>query len=336
MEENFGLDLSGRQIHKWTLENEHFSVSVTDYGAALVSYIDKKKNTDIVAGFDSAEEYTHQTAHFGAMIGRVANRIKDARFTLNGKTYELEANSGKNSLHGGFRGFDKTLFHGEESENKVIFTAESTDGDEGYPGNLKIRITYTLLENGVRIDCEGLSDADTLLGITNHSYFNLNGDGPIDHHLVTIHASNYAPNDETGVSEAETKPCEGSPFDFRTEKEIGADFNSDDEQIRTTGGYDHHYAVDGSGLREMAVCRANGLKLITRSNLPGVHFYTGNFLKGNYTGKYGVTYKRHERVCFEPEYYPNAINYEGHEKPVLKAGTKAVQTIEYLLEEEDA
>ncbi|WP_356922930.1 hypothetical protein [uncultured Dubosiella sp.] len=162
----------------------------------------------------------------------------------------------------------------------------------------------------------------------------MNGNGSIAGHRVQLFADAYAPNDETGTATGDLVLCENTPFDFRNEKEIGADFDSDDEQIRMTRGYDHHYSIQGSGLRTMAVCRANGLRLETRSNLPGIHFYTGNFLDGSYVGHRGVAYGYHERVCFEPEYYPNAINYETHEKPVLKAGEHAVQIIEYWLDDD--
>ena len=335
MKQDFGLNRHGNPTHLFTLENERFKISVTDYGAALVSWIDKNRNVELVAGFDSIEDYLNHTAHFGAMIGRVANRIKDAKFSLDSKTYYLSANKGKNSLHGGFDGFDKFLFSGREEGNRLIFTGVSADGDEGYPGQLQITIVYELTDNGIHIEADGISDQKTLFGVTNHSYFNLNGDGLIDHHRVMIPADFYAPNDESGTATGELIACENTPFDFRTEKEISQDFDSDDEQIRMTGGYDHHYSIPGEGLRVMAECKANGLKLVTKSNLPGVHFYTGNFLNGDYTGHGNVSYTKHSRVCFEPEFYPNAINLEVHKKPILNAGEHDVQIIEYLLYEED-
>ncbi|WP_297056409.1 aldose epimerase family protein [uncultured Dubosiella sp.] len=335
MEQEFGINQRGDPATLFILQNERFIMAVTDYGATLVSWIDRKKNIDIVAGFDKVEDYIDHVAHFGSMIGRVANRIRNATFTLNGTKYYVSANKGANSLHGGWNGFDKLMFHGEENGSEVVFTARSPDGDEGYPGNLDIRITYTLDEEGIHIKSEGITDHATLFGVTNHSYFNLNGCGTIKDHEVTIFADAYAPNDESGTAVGTLIECQNTPFDFRQPKAIGTDFACGDEQISMNGGYDHHYAVSGSGLRDMAVCKANGLKLVTRSNLPGIHFYTGNFLNGAYTGHNGISYGRHERVCFEPEYYPNAINYEGFAQPILLAGEKSVQIIEYLLCDED-
>lgn len=335
MKQYFGKNRSNEDIHLFTLENDRYQIQVTDYGAALVSYRLKDRDINIVAGFDNADDYLSHTAHFGAMIGRIANRIKNSKFTLDQTTYYLSANKGSNSLHGGFNGFDKFLFQGHEQENKVIFTGISADGDEGYPGNLKITITYELLENGIRIECGGISTQKTLFGITNHSYFNLNGDGPIDSHIVSIHSSQYAPNDETGTANGKLLFVENTPFDFRKDKEIGKDLHSLDEQLLLNGGYDHHFAIEGEGLRDMAKCKANGLKLRVRSNLPGIHFYTGNFLKGDYCGPLGEVYDRHSRVCFEPEFYPNAVNYEDHKKPILQPNVHDLQIIEYLLEEAD-
>lgn len=334
MKKQFGHNQHGEPVTLYLLENDRFRIAVTDYGATLVSFIDKNRDLELVAGFDDVEHYVQHTAHFGSTIGRVANRIKDAKFDLNGRTYHVSANKGNNSLHGGAVGFDKRMFQGRVEDNRIVLTATSPDGEEGYPGNLQVQVTYRLDERGIHIECEGVSDQTTLFGTTNHSYFNLNGNGSIAGHRVQLFADAYAPNDETGTATGDLVLCENTPFDFRNEKEIGADFDSDDEQIRMTRGYDHHYSIQGSGLRTMAVCRANGLRLETRSNLPGIHFYTGNFLDGSYVGHRGVAYGYHERVCFEPEYYPNAINYETHEKPVLKAGEHAVQIIEYWLDDD--
>lgn len=335
MKKDFGKNHLGEPSSLFCLENERFRIAVTDYGAALVSFVDKKSGHDIVAGFESADEYANHTAHFGAMIGRCANRIRNAQFTLDDRTFHVTPNKGVNSLHGGEYGFDRKQFSGREEGNRIILTAMSPDGEEGYPGNLQIRIVYELLPDGIRITSEGTSDQKTLFGITNHSYFNLGGTGDIGKYQLVLNGDAYAPNDDSGTAEGVLISVDGTPFDFRNEKAIGEDFDCDDEQIRKTGGYDHHYRIPGNGMRNMAVCRGEGLKLTVNSDLPGVHFYTGNFLDGKYLSHGTVPCRKHERVCFEPEYYPNAINYEDFEKPVLQPGVTAVQTIEYLLSEDD-
>lgn len=335
MKNDFGKNKKGEETSLFILENENFRLSLSDYGATIVSWIYKPKSLELVAGFDNVENYVNHTAHFGSMIGRVANRIKDAKFTLNCKEYHVTANKGGNSLHGGENGFDKRLFMGEETaDNQIVFTALSEDGDEGYPGNLEVEIIYTLLEDGIRIDTSGTADADTLFGITNHSYFNLNGKGSVLGHVIEIPADVYAPNLEDGTADGTYVECAGTTFDFTEPKVLEKALDTDDAQVVMTQGFDHHFNIPGEGMRKMGSAQANGLKLVVRSDLPGVHFYTGNFLNGNYTGHNGVNYGRQERFCFEPEFYPNAINYEGLKQPILKANKKETQSIEYLLFEE--
>lgn len=327
----FGKTGNGEDTFLYEIENEHFILKVTDYGAILQSLIDRRTGIDIVEGFDDVSSYEHHSAHFGAVIGRVANRIEGPQFTLNGTTYHLVDNEHGISLHGGNIGLDRRVYHGEIEENRIVLTGLVPDGEEGYPGNLSLKITYELMENGVDLKVEGTSDKDTLLGITNHSYYNLDGSESAMDEEVRLDADTYAEIDSRGLTLPVIKPVHGTPFDFTSFKELGTDIHADNEQLRLGNGYDHHFPVAGTGLREMAVCRGRQLQLTVLSNLPGFHMYTSNYLDG-VTGKYGHHYPARSAVCFEPEYFPNGINYDGIEpKPILKAHETSVQEIRLVV-----
>lgn len=327
----FGTTKDGREVDIYTIENEHLIMKVITYGAILQSFIEKDTGIDISEGFEDMAGYEGQEAHIGAMIGRVANRINHACFTLNGKEYHVEDNKGDLSLHGGSIGLDKRIYKAEEKGNSVTFTDMVPDGDEGYPGNLNIKITYTLMDNGIDIMTEGTSDQDTLLGITNHSYFNLDDNDSVLEDEVKIDGDTFACSNERGLALDKIVTVKDTPFDFTSFKKIGKEIDADCEQIKLGNGYDHHFPIPGTGLREMAVCRGEKVELTTLSNLPGVHLYTSNWLNGM-TGKKGRKYIKRSAVCFEPEYFPNGINYPDIEpKPILRAGETAHQEIQYLL-----
>ena len=331
MKTNFGQLKDGRNVYVYTLENENMILKVMDYGATLVSLINKETGIDVVEGFDSVEGYLDQTSYIGASIGRTANRIAEGKFTLNGKTYTLPINNNGNCNHGGIEGFEKKVWAAIEEEDRIIFRYTSRDGEECYPGNLYVKVTYVLLEDGVSIQTEARSDADTLFAYTNHSYFNLEESEDAMNHEVLIHADQYGLSDANGLTLNVLENVEGTPFDFRTFKKLCKDIDADNEQLRYGKGYDHHYAILGEGMREMAVCRSGKLELHVCSDYPGMHLYSANWLE-NKTGKKGHKYPERSAVCFEAEYMPNAINYENVEpKPILRACEIQKHEIQYRL-----
>ena len=334
MKTDFGRTSDGREASLYTLENENVILKVCNYGAALVSLIDKKTDIDVCEGFTSTEEYIkHQATHIGASIGRTANRIKDGRFSLNGKTYQLPLNNHGNTLHGGINGFNTKLFAAVEEKDQVTFRYTSPDGEEGFPGTLYVKIIYRLLDHGVSLINEGTADADTLFAYTNHSYFNCDQSEDAMHHLLTIPAEEYAPTDANGLTLDQLLPVEGTPFDFRTPKEVGQDIKADHPQIKAGNGYDHYFDIKGTGMRKMAVLQGKKLSLTMSSDFPGFHLYTSNFLTSP-LGKYGMVYPARSAVCLEAEYLPNGINYEDvKDKPIVHAGETLHHEIQFVLKD---
>ena len=308
----------GKEIFLYTLENERIIMKVSEFGAALVALIDKETGIDIAAGFDSAEAYAADDAYIGMSVGRTANRIEKGIFELNGKTYHLPVNNNGNCNHGGIKGLSYRKYDGEEKENSVTFTYFSPDGEEGYPGNLKVSVTYTLLENGIEITAGAKSDRDTLFGYTNHAYFNLDGSDSVLDHQLYIPAGEYAPLDETGMCLEKTLKTAGTPFDFTSFHAIGERIEEEDEQLKLGAGYDHAFVIPGEGMRLMAQCRGEKLQLTVMSDLPALQLYTSNWFHEQ-KGKYGKIYHRRAAVALEAAYRPNAVNYPSVEpKPILK------------------
>ncbi len=312
----FGQDTKGNDVYLHTLENEKIRFSVMDYGATLVSFTDKKTGRDIVLGFDDMQGYLGQDCYIGACIGRTANRIGKGLFTLNGKTYgPLFINNGGNCNHGGKEGFDKKIFKAEEKEDRLIFTYLSPDMEEGYPGNLAVKITYILLDSGIEIISEGETDRDTLFAFTNHSYFNLDMSQTVFDHRIRLDSHLYAENDENGMAEEKMNEVTGTPYDFTEYKTLRQGYAEVGEK-----GFDHYYEVEGEGIRHMAAAECNDLELHMSSDFPGFHLYTAYWL-GEWTGKYGFRTGSSAAFCFEAEYHPNGINYETvTAKPIVYAG----------------
>ncbi len=322
-------ELFGQQpqpFYLYTLENDALLLQVTDYGARCVALIDKRSGIDLLRGFDTGEQYVADRSHQGAVIGRVGNRIRNARFVLNGRTYQLPANEhGVTCLHSG-RGLDQRFYAGTEGKDQVTFSYLSPDGEEGYPGSLQVTVTYTLKDNLVLLQVSGTADQDTLFGITCHNYWNLDDSTSILSHQVRIPAETYAPNDALCISLPALQTVAGTPFDFRNFHALGERIDAEDPQIQAVGGYDHHFPIPGSGLREFVCCKGEKLSLTMASDLPGMHLYTANNLQ--MTGRHGQQDGPHSAVCFEPEYFPNAINEPAVQpKPILRAHTRAVTTI---------
>ena len=337
--ESWGTDSSGQAVCLYTLTNSAGTeAKVTDFGGRIVSLktTDRQGNfADIVLGFDNLDGYLKKNPFFGALVGRYANRIANGRFELNGHTYELARNNGPNALHGGLRGFDKVVWESQivDTGNGLVLELEyvSKDGEEGYPGTLKTLVTYSLNEkNELRIDYRASTDKDTVLNLTNHSYFDLMGQfaGNILDHQVTIHADRFTPIDANLIPTGELRDVSGTPFDLRKPGPIGARIDEDYEQLKLGWGYDHNFVLNGRGLRVAAsvLDPATGRKLEVLTTQPGVQFYTGNHLDGSVTGKGGVTYKFRFGFCFETQHFPDSPNKPDFPSTVLKPGDQFHET----------
>jgi len=339
----FGLMPDGATVDLFTLTNTHgVEVRVITYGAVIVSIKTPDRNgrfDDVVTGFDTLEGYLTRSRFFGAVAGRYANRIANARFTLDGTTYELAANNGKNHLHGGRRGFDKVVWKGAPFERDgnvgVTLTHVSPDGDEGYPGRLDVSVTYTLTpRDELIVDYDATTDKATPINLTNHSYFNLAGDGSgtILQHVVTIDADRYTPTDETQIPTGELAPVDGTPFDFRSPTAIGARIDADDEQLRRGKGYDHNFVLrsaDSAGRPAQGVALHHAARVVDPSSgrtrdvatdQPGLQLYTGNNLDGSAVGKNGHVYARRTSMCFETQHFPDSPNHANFPSTILRPG----------------
>ena len=321
----FGALKDGTMVTSYRLENASGCAAVViDYGAAIQSLIVPDRNgnpVDVLLGYDTPEEYASWGGHLGGTIGRVGNRIGGASFSLNGKTYQLAQNNGKNHLHGGLRGFDKYLWEAKPGENCVAFTRLSPDGEEGYPGNLTMTVTFTLTEdNALHILYEAVCDADTLVNPTNHAYFNLNGGGSALDHQVQIFAERFCEIDEGGLPTGEILSVAGTPFDFRQPKALGADIDAADDQIRRGNGYDHNFVLSG---RKAAVVYSEqtGIRMITETDMPGMQLYSANGLKPR-TLKGGKSTGPRESLCLETQLHPNGMECYGFPSPVLRKGRR--------------
>lgn len=325
--EEFGTMDDGRSVELFTLTKENgMEVSITNYGGIVTSIMvpDQDGNIEnVVLGFDDLEKYKSGHPFFGAIAGRYANRIANGQFELNGEVYELARNNGENHLHGGNEGFDKKLWDAEvnEDENSVTFSYLSPDGEEGYPGNLNVDVTYTLTEdNELQIDYHATTDKATVVNLTNHSYFNLSGDpsqGILDH-LLTIQADRYTPVDEGLIPTGELRPVEGTAFDFTEPETVGARIES------IPPGYDHNYVLNNpnSGVRKIATVQhdESGRIMEVYTDQPGVQLYTGNFLDGSITGHHRVPIQQYAALCLETQTFPDSPNKPDFPSPVLNPG----------------
>ncbi len=328
--EVFGTTKDGQEVTKYTITNSNgMKISALNYGAILSEMIVPDQNgklEDIVLGFDDVAGYEVNNCFFGAFIGRHGNRIGDARFELNGTTYELEKNDGKNNLHGGTPGYHKVMYQADAADNHVTFTRVSPDMEQGYPGNLEISMTYTLTdENELKIDYEMKSDKDTLCNPTNHTYFNLKGHngGTITDHTLYIKANGFTETSEDLIPNGTIVDVTGTPMDFRTAKKISQDIGADYEPLHVAGGYDHNFVLDKEEGKLEKVAEVSeettGRKMEIYTDLPGMQLYSGNFIEKE-NGKAGATYTYRTGVCFETQYFPNSINLPNFKSCVLKAG----------------
>ena len=313
----FGATPAGEPVEAVTLSNGVLSCEVITYGASLRRLIvpDRAGNpVDVVLGYDEIETYCTLGGHFGAVCGRFANRIAAGSFTLDGKTYQLELNNGKNHLHGGAKGFSKRVWEiAALREDAVTLALDSPDGDANYPGHVKVRITYALEGSSLRLTYEAETDAATPLNLTNHTYFNLAGHdaGSVADQIVRLYCSAYTPADEGSIPTGAVEPVEGTPFDLRQPTAIGAHIDDDNEQLRNGKGYDHNLVVDGEpgAMRPAAWAKSDktGITLTCETDLPGMQFYTGNGVSPR-TGKGGAQYAPRHGFCLETQFYPNSPN----------------------------
>ncbi|MCD8036357.1 MAG: galactose mutarotase, partial [Clostridiales bacterium] len=320
----FGKTNRGEDVYEYTIINERDTkLSIISYGAAIRS-LSLKDGRDIILGYDTMEDYEVQDKYMGAIAGRCANRISEGRFELNEREYFLAVNDGPNHLHGGKVGFDKRLWRGGFKDGSLEFTLFSENMEEGYPGNLNIRVKYTLTDyDEVFIDYFAVSDTDTVVNLTNHSYFNLNGGGTIENHRMTIYADEFTEIDENGCSNGKIAKVEGTPLDFRTAKEIGLDIDKDCVQLKNAGGYDHNFILKKNHSMEVkkaAEAEADGIKLEVWTDQCGMHFYSGNYLDGVVKGKGGASYEKRYGFALETQDWPDAVNHRNFPSAVLKRG----------------
>ena len=337
MKQRFGLLPDGREVFQYTLQDGAMSCDVLTWGAAVRALrVPDKDGTplDVLLGFDTIEAYLKQTCYLGAVVGRFANRIGDAAFELDGVRYPLAANDGKNHLHGGLIGFDRQIWNVEAvSDNAITLSLTSPDGQEGYPGTLIARVTYTLEGGALRIDYRAETDKPTVCNLTNHSYFNLDGhdSGDILRQSIQIHADCFTPTDAGSIPTGELAPVDGTPMDLRDLTPIGKDIDADFAQLQMAGGYDHNYVLRGSGLREAAVAKAarSGITMRVETTQPGIQFYSGNYLDGCPDGKGGAPYKKRYGFCLETQVFPDAPNKPDFPTARLNPGEVYEQTTVY-------
>ena len=328
----FGELPDGRPVELFTLTNGNgIEVRAMTYGAIITSIRTPDRTgtaADIVLGFDSLGGYLAGSPYFGAVVGRYANRIAGGQFTLEGVTYRLARNNGPNSLHGGNRGFDKVLWTGESFERDstvgVRFRYESLDGEEGYPGKLTVQVTYTLSnQDELIVDYDAETTKATPLNLSQHSYWNLHGDGQGDilDHVLTLNASSFTPVDSTLIPTGKIVAVAGTPFDFRQPTAIGARIEQSNEQLRFGRGYDHNWVLDGSAAARLED-PTTGRRLDIRTTEPGIQFYSGNFLDGTLKGKGGVTYGHRTGLCLETQHFPDSPNHANFPSTILRPGER--------------
>jgi aldose 1-epimerase len=328
----FGNLPDGAPVELFIITNARgLEVRAMTYGGTIVSLRVPDRQgrlDDIVLGYDTAAEYARSNSpYFGAIVGRYGNRIAKGQFTLDGVLYKLATNNGPNHLHGGVKGFDKVLWRGEPQQDGVAFSYSSADREEGYPGTLTARVSYRLTErNELTIEYEATTDRATVVNLTQHSYFNLAGQGTRDilEHRLQLDADRYTPVDATLIPTGEIAPSAGTPFDFRQPTPIGERINADHPQVKIGGGYDHNFVLPAApdGIRHAArvVEPSTGRTLDVATSEPGLQFYSGNFLDGTITGKQGRVYHKRYGFCLETQHFPDSPNRPTFPSTVLRPG----------------
>ncbi len=345
--EPFG-EVDGQPVERYTLTNANgMQVSILTYGATVQSIMAPDRDgtiANVALGFDNIEDYDTISPYFGSIVGRYANRIAEGAFTLDGETYELAINNDPNTLHGGDEGFDNKIWTAEEVESAdgpaVAFSYTSPDGEEGYPGTLDVTVTYTLTGNDeIRIDYAATTDAPTVINLSNHTYFNLAGEGsgPIYDHELQLNASNYTPVDETLIPTGEIAPVAGTAFDFTTPLPIGERIrDASDEQIVIGLGYDHNFVLDRDAPDDTSMIQAaevmdpaSGRVMTVSTTEPGIQFYSGNFLNGAFGGPSGQTYRQGDGFALETQHFPDSPNQPDFPSTELRPGEEFTSTTVY-------
>ena len=331
--EDFRTTIDNQSIDLYILNNKGGAqVAVTNFGAKIVTIVVPDKNgnlTDVVLGKNNIQDYTNdQEPYFGAICGRTANRVANGKFTLNGKEYHLAINNGPNNLHGGVKGFNSVVWNAKQIDNQTLeLTYLAKDGEEGFPGNLQVTIIYKLTDgNALEIEFKAVTDQTTIVNLTNHSYFNLSGEGDsyIGDHLLQINADTYLPTSDVAIPLGKPEEVEGTPFDFRSLHTIGERIDEDDTQLQYGNGYDHNFIISRINGELMFAARAispqTGIVMEIYTTEPGIQLYTGNYLEGNFEGKNGHKYPKRSAFCLETQHYPDSINHPDYPTTVLEPG----------------
>jgi aldose 1-epimerase len=335
---DFGKLADGKTVDVYTLKNADLEVRIAAYGARVVSLKTKDRDgkfANVVLGYPSVDGYVAEGStktYFGAIVGRYGNRIAGGKFSIDGHQYQIPLNNGPNALHGGPHGFDEKVWTARETPDGVEFTLVSPDGDMGFPGKLTVHVRYTLVGSAVHINYSATTDKPTVTNLTNHSYFNLSGDGSgtILGEIMQINADGYTPVDAGLIPAGGVKPVAGTPFDFRKPTEIGARIDQPNEQLKIGGGYDHNWVLNGAGagknqpgdlkLAAKVYDPKSGRVLTVTTTQPGVQFYSGNSLTGAFKSVSGATYGKNTGLCLETQHYPDSPNQPAFPSTLLKPG----------------
>lgn len=318
------------------LKNNYLEVEISEFGASIISIKTPDRHgkiVDVVLGYDDIEKYKRQTKYIGATVGRCCNRIKNGLIEIDGTKYQLNCNDSKNHIHGGDIGFDKKIWNSKEIENGVELNYISEDGEENYPGQLDVKVTYTLNDNSLIINYKATTNKTTVCNLTNHTYFNLNGYGNILQHQVQILADYFTENNQESIPTGKIIPVENTPMDFRNPQYIEKDINNEYYQIKYAKGFDNNWVLNNYNgeIRKIATAYSelSGIELEVSTDLPGIQFYSGNFLDGAENGKNNIPIKNHSGFCLECQYFPDAFNHKNFPQPVLRVGEVYNKTIEY-------
>jgi aldose 1-epimerase len=324
----------GVDVYLYKLTNDRgLEVSIITYGGAITSLnVPDRKGVlgDIVLGYETLDDYVKNPRYLGALIGRHANRIGVGKFSLNGVEYQLSQNNGANHLHGGFKGFDKRAWNASDDGSVLRLSYLSKDGEESYPGNVNAEVTYKLSDNKLGIEYRASTDAETIVNLTNHSYFNLKGEGTILDHELTLNADSFTPVSKELIPTGEIRSVEATPMDFRKGKVIGSEIREPYNQLGFTGGYDHNFVLNDNDGSLRSVGRlyeaSTGRVVEVLTTQPGMQFYSGNFLDGSLVGKMGMVYHKYAGLCLEPQHFPDAPNHSNFPSTVLRPGEEYKQS----------